>query len=73
MRKIFGFFKFLIASFLILIFLIWILEKVVDYSFDNAATKDACMDAGGAWSKTLEKCVYNINELPEEEQAKYHK
>lgn len=56
MKKILEILKWLIVLFLMFVILLGMIELIANKFFDNAATKDACADSGGAWDHQKDTC-----------------
>ncbi|EMG0022109.1 hypothetical protein V4X89_003688, partial [Acinetobacter baumannii] len=48
--------------FLMFVILFGMIEFIANKFFDNAATKDACADSGGAWDHQKDTCQFSPND-----------
>ncbi|MBJ9936918.1 hypothetical protein [Acinetobacter pittii] len=61
-KKILKILKWLIVLFLMFVILFGMIEFIANKFFDNAATKDACADSGGAWDHQKDTCQFAPND-----------
>lgn len=54
--------KWLVVLFLMFVILLGMIEFIANKFFDNAATKDACADSGGAWDHQKDTCQFAPND-----------